>query len=101
MKALILAVALAPLCAVSAGAEQGCIETSSITVTATICVQLDCVQRSGANCTNWACGKTQTNKYLDVFSSGCSRVANCGRAAFFFSGDPQEADTDSTELGEK
>lgn len=97
MKKLILSFALAAGCAAAACADQGCIETSSVTVTATICSQFDCIQRSGGNCVNWACTRTQTSKYLDAAATGCTRLANCGRAALFYSGAPQEADTDSTE----
>lgn len=97
MKNLLFCLALLPFSAAPAKAEQGCIDSSSVTITASICAQFDCVQRSGDKCTNWACTRTQASRYLDTFASGCTRVANCGRSAFFVGGDPQVADTDSVE----
>ena len=76
MKKLTLAFALALTCAAAARADQGCIETSSVTVTATICSQFDCIQRSGGNCVNWACTRTQTSKYLDSAATGCTPAAS-------------------------
>lgn len=83
--------------AAPAFADQGCIELSSTTVTATVCTQFDCLQQSEGVCVTWACAKTQTSKYVDANSSGCSRVANCGARAVFEAGEPSEPDTDSTE----
>jgi len=83
--------------AAPAWADQGCIEVSSTTVTATVCTQFDCLQQTEGGCVTWACAKTQTSKYVDAGSSGCSRVANCGARAVFEAGEPSAPDTDSTE----
>jgi len=96
MKALLFAIA-AFACAVPARADQGCIEISSVTVSASICTQLDCIQRGDNGCVAWACTRTQTSKYSDPYSSGCSRWANCGKKAVFAAGDPQASEEESTE----
>jgi hypothetical protein len=45
----------------------------------------------------WNCSRTQTTKYTDVNTSGCTRVANCGKKAVFVPGTPEDGDSDSTE----
>ena len=89
---------LLSVAAVPVSANQGCIEVSSTTVTATVCTQFDCVQQQDDNCVMWACSKTQTSKYVDAAASGCSRIANCGKKSLFVPGAPAaDADTDSSE----
>jgi hypothetical protein len=91
--AFFLAAAAAP-----ASADQGCIEYSTTTVTTTVCEQFDCVQQSDdGNCVQWNCDRTQTTNYTDVNTSGCTRVANCGKKALFMPGAPVDGDRDSTE----
>ncbi len=97
MNKIFLVCALSVLSAAPAFSDQGCIEVSTTMVTATVCTQLDCLQRADGNCVMWGCSKTQTSKYVDLNSSGCSRVANCGRKAVFEAGAPAEPDADSSE----
>ncbi len=97
MKNIIFACLFSATAAVPVFADQGCIELSSTTVTATVCTQFDCLQKLDGGCVIWACAKTQTTKYVDANSTGCSRVANCGASAVFEAGEPAEPDTDSTE----
>ena len=98
MKKLFLACSFAVSAAAPASADQGCIEVSTTTVTTTVCTQFDCVQQMNGSCMTWSCNKTQTSRYLDTNSSGCSRIANCGRKAVFTAGLPAEPDSDSTEV---
>jgi hypothetical protein len=97
MKKLFFACLLSGFAAVPAFSDQGCIEISTTTVTATVCTQFDCVQQVDGNCVTWNCSKTQTSKYVDANTSGCTRVANCGSRAVFEAGEPAEPDTESTE----
>jgi hypothetical protein len=97
MRKIIFACLLSAAAAVPAFADQGCIEISTTTVTATVCTQFDCLQQVDGNCVTWACSKTQVSKYVDTNTSGCTRMANCGARAVFEAGEPSEPDTDSTE----
>jgi hypothetical protein len=83
--------------AAPAMADQGCIEYSTTTVTATVCEQFDCIQQTDGECVLWNCNSTHTTKYVDTGSSGCTRVANCGKKALFVPGAPSEGDSDSSE----
>ncbi len=91
--ACILSVPAAP-----AFCDQGCVEFSTTTVTTTSCTQFDCVQQADGNCQTWSCNKTQTSKYIDANTSGCTRAANCGKRALFKAGEPDEPDLDSSEM---
>lgn len=97
MRKILLSFVFCAAAAVPALADQGCIEVSTTTVTATVCEQFDCVQRSGGECVTWNCNRSHTTKYVDELTSGCTRVANCGKKAVFQAGDPVEGDSDSTE----
>ena len=97
MRKLFFACSLAVLAAAPALADKGCIEVSTTTVTTTVCSQFDCVQQADGSCVMWSCNKTQTSRYIDTNSSGCTRIANCGSRAVFAAGVPAEPDTDSTE----
>ncbi len=99
MKKLSLACSLALFAAAPVFSDQGCIEFSTTTVTTTICNQFDCNQRVGGKCVLWSCGNSQTNTYIDTETSGCSRVANCGKKAVFDAGEPAtDPETDSNEI---
>ncbi len=98
MKKLFLTAFLTVCAAAPAFCDQGCVEISTTTVLTTVCTQFDCVQQADSGCVAWACSKTQTSKYTDVNTSGCTRVANCGKKAVFRAGAPDEPDMDSSEV---
>ena len=98
MKKPFFACLLAVSAAAPALADQGCIEVSTTSVTTTVCSQFDCVQQADDSCIMWSCNKTQTSRYTDTNSSGCTRIANCGSRAVFSAGEPSQPDTDSTEV---
>lgn len=98
MKKLFFACLLAVSTAAPAFSDQGCIEVSTTTVITTVCTQFDCIQQMNGSCVMWYCSATQTSKYIDANSSGCSRFANCGRKAVFSAGAPAEPDIDSSEV---
>ena len=98
MRKLFLVCALAVSAAAPAFCDQGCVEMSTTTVTATVCTQFDCVQNTDGECVTWSCGKTRTSQYIDMNASGCTRVANCGKKAVFKAGVPDEPEVDSSEV---
>ncbi len=98
MRKLFLACALAVSASAPAFCNQGCVDIATTTVITTVCTQFDCVQQSNGDCVMWTCSKTQTSKYIDANTTGCTRVANCGKKAVFKAGVPDEPDTDSSEV---
>jgi hypothetical protein len=79
-------------------ASIGCVRTTTVTVESESCLQLECVEQgSNGTCTRRECVKTQKKKYMDASSTGCSRMVNCGRSAYFSGGTPEEPETESTE----
>jgi len=102
MKNLILLRILAGLMAAPALAGQvGCVETSTVTVEAQTCLQLECIEKSEFGfCTLWDCTKTQKKEYQDTASSGCTRFVECGSGFEFTAGTPGEPETESLEACE-
>lgn len=102
MKKIILIRLLAGLMAAPALAGQvGCVETSTVTIEAQTCLQLECTERSELGfCTLWDCTKTQKKEYADTSSSGCTRFVDCGLGFEFTAGAPGGAETESLEICE-
>ena len=98
MRTALFSCLLAVSAASPAFSDQGCIEISTTTITATVCTQFGCIQSLNGSCVMWSCSATQSNKYVDTNASGCSRVANCGKNAFFSAGAPAAPDIETTEV---
>ncbi len=98
MKAVLVTGLFLILAAIPVFADQGCIETSTTTVTIKTCARFECSQKLNGSCVMWSCNETHTRKYVDGLSSGCSRYANCGRKAVFAAGVPSDPQVESTEI---
>lgn len=79
-------------------ASRGCVQTSTVTIEAENCLQVECLEQANGNCTLRECTRTQKKKYTDNSATGCTRVVDCGKGAYFVGGVPGEPETESTEV---
>lgn len=102
MKKMILIRLLGGMLAAPALAGQvGCVETSTVTIEAQTCLQLECTEKSELGfCTLWDCTKTQKKEFIDAPSSGCTRFVECGKGFELTLGAPDEPETESLETCE-